>query len=532
MKTIGEASPASTRVRSGKRWATADEEHPRQTGPRLRRWVDSIGPALGWAYRRAQALPFVKAQIDRTYARILAGAEAELKPYRGRFVTHERLPDAGIGADDILTEMRSIATEERDRWRQGYVSGAVYHGDAEHTELLTRVYALHSQSNPLHADVWPSASKYEAEIVSMTADLLGGAARASSTTRVCGTVTSGGTESILLAMKAYRDQARERRGISEPEIVAAETAHTAFDKAAQYFGIRRVNVPIDSSYRADVAAMRAAVTKNTIALIASAPAYPHGVIDPVEAIAEVAREHRIGLHVDACLGGFVLPFARELGYPVPPFDFSVPGVTSMSADTHKYGYASKGTSVVLYAGAELLHHQYFIATDWPGGLYFSPTLSGSRPGALSAACWAALVHLGRSGYREATRKILETAAQLRAGIARIPGLRVLGEPLWVIAFAADGFDIYRVLDAMGRRGWSLNGLHRPACVHLCVTLRQTEPGVAERFLSDLESSVADARRATPATPGLAPVYGLAGTLPVRGAVADLLRRYVDLLYKP
>ena len=475
----------------------------------------------------------MKAQIDRTYDRILAGAEAELKPYRGRFATHERLPDTGIDADAILTEMREIVVEERERWQQGYVSGAVYHGDPEHTELLTRVYSLHSQSNPLHADVWPSASKYEAEIVSMTADLLGAGARtAGAAARVCGTVTSGGTESILLAMKAYRDEARERRGITEPEIVAAETAHTAFDKAAQYFGIRRVNVPVDSSYRADVAAMRSAINKNTVALVASAPAFPHGTIDPVEAIAELAREHRVGLHVDACLGGFVLPFARELGYPVPAFDFSVPGVTSMSADTHKYGYASKGTSVVLYADPELLHHQYFIATDWPGGLYFSPTLSGSRPGALSAACWASLVHIGRAGYRDATRKILETATRIRAGIARIPGLRVLGEPLWVIAFAADGFDIYRVLDAMSHRGWSLNGLHRPACVHLCVTLRQTEPGVAERFLEDLERSVADARKATRATPGLAPVYGLAGTLPLRGAVADLLRRYVDLLYKP
>lgn len=493
---------------------------------------DSIGPALGWAYRRAQSLPFVKAQIDRTYARILAGAEAELKPYRGRFATYERLPDSGVEAEAILKEMREIAEHEGERWRDGYVSGAVYHGDAEHTELLTRVYALHSQSNPLHADVWPSASKYEAEIVSMTAHLLNGAARAGDPSgRVCGTVTSGGTESILLAMKAYRDQAREQRGVTEPELVAAETAHTAFDKAAQYFGIRRVNVPLDASFRADVGAMRAAITKNTIALVASAPAYPHGVIDPVEAIAELAREHRIGLHVDACLGAFVLPFARELGYPVPPFDFAVPGVTSMSADTHKYGYASKGTSVVLYAGSELLHHQYFIATDWPGGLYFSPTLSGSRPGALSAACWASLVHVGRAGYREATRQILDTAAQIRAGIARIPGLRVLGEPLWVIAFAAEGFDIYRVLDAMNRRGWSLNGLHRPPCVHLCVTLRQAQPGVAERFLADLEQSVADAREANAATPGLAPVYGLAGTLPLRGAVADLLRRYVDLLYK-
>src|SRR5690606_32683892 len=163
--------------------------------------------------------------------------------------------------------------------------------------------------------------------------------------------------------------------------------------------------------------------------------------------------------------------------------------------------------------------------------YFSPTLSGSRPGALSAACWASLVHVGRAGYREATRQILDTAAQIRAGIARIPGLRVLGEPLWVIAFAAEGFDIYRVLDAMNRRGWSLSGLHRPPCGHLCVTLRQAQPGVAERFLADLEQSVADAREANAATPGLAPVYGLAGTLPLRGAVADLLRRYVDLLYK-
>jgi sphinganine-1-phosphate aldolase len=488
---------------------------------------------LGWAYQRVRALPFVQARLERTYADVLAGAEAELRPYRGRSSSYTRLPAQGVETEDIIAEMTELAAHERERWQEGYVSGAVYHGEPEHVDLLSRVYALHSQSNPLHADVWPSVSKFEAEIVSMTAGLLGGSTRPRSAgERVCGTVTSGGTESILLAMKAYRDQARARRGIVHPEIVAAETAHTAFDKAAQYFGIRRVNVPVDAEYRADVQAMRGAISKDTIALVASAPAYPHGIIDPVEQIAVLAREHGIGLHVDACLGGFVLPFARELGYGVPAFDFSVAGVTSMSADTHKYGYAAKGTSVVLYAGEELLHHQYFVATDWPGGLYFSPTLSGSRPGALSAACWAALVHMGHAGYRDATRKILETASRIRAGIAAIAGLRVLGDPLWVIAFAADGFDIYRVLDAMSQRNWSLNGLHRPACLHLCVTLRHTEPGVAERFLSDLEASVIEARRATRKTPGMAPVYGLAGTLPVRGAVADLLRRYVDLLYKP
>jgi sphinganine-1-phosphate aldolase len=510
--------------------ASADEQLER-----LNQLLGKVSPRLGsWLYRRARALPFVKQRIERTYAELLESAAAGLKPYRGRAASHTRLPAQGVDSAALLAEVRELAEHERDRWRDGYVSGAVYHGDAEHTELLSRVYALHSQSNPLHADVWPSATKYEAEIVSMTADLLGGSAlpEPREGRSVCGTVTSGGTESILLAMKTYRDQAREERGILAPELVTPETAHAAFDKASEYFNIRRVNVRVDGSFRADPAAMAAAITKNTIALVASAPSYPHGAIDPVEALAQVARRRGIGLHVDACLGGFVLPFARELGHAVPPFDFRVPGVTSMSADTHKYGYAAKGTSVVLYDRPELLRHQYFVATDWPGGLYFSPTLAGSRPGALSAACWAALVHTGRDGYLRATGEILRTAAEIRAGIERIPGLRVLGDPLWVIAFAAEGFDVYRVLDAMGRRGWSLNGLHRPPCVHLCVTLRQAQPGVAERFLSDLRASVEDARHSVSTTPGLAPVYGLAGTLPIRGAVADLLRRYVDLLYKP
>jgi glutamate/tyrosine decarboxylase-like PLP-dependent enzyme len=399
-------------------------------------------------------------------------------------------------------------------------------------QLLNEVYALHSQSNPLHADVWPSATKYESEIVAMTANLLGASALPRGAAEdVCGTVTSGGTESILLAMKAYRDQARAQRSITRPEIVVPETAHAAFDKAAEYFGIQRIDIPVGPDHRADVAAMARAINENTIALVASAPSYPHGVVDPVAELGELALDRGIGLHVDSCLGAFILPFARELGYTVTPFDFRVPGVSSMSADTHKYGYAAKGTSVVLYATHELRRFQYFVATDWPGGLYFSPTLSGSRPGALSAACWAALVHMGHDGYLEATRRILETAARIRLGIERIPGLELFGDSLYVIAFGSSEFDIYRVLDAMSQRGWSLNGLHRPACILLCVTLRQTESGVTQRFLEDLEVSVAEARRATSSTPGLAPIYGLAATLPVRGAVADLLKRYIDLLYK-
>lgn len=495
--------------------------------------LDRMNPRLlAWAYRRVQTVPFLQARIERQYSELLSGVETELKPYKGRFKAHTRLPKTGTPSADLLAEMKLLAEQEHERWQRGYVSGAVYNGRADHVKLLSEVYTLHSQSNPLHADVWPSATKYESEIVSMTAELLGAAALPrGGGEEVCGTVTSGGTESILLAMKAYRDQARALRNITRPEIVMSETAHAAFDKAAEYFGITRVNIPVGRDFKVDVDAMARAINENTIALVASAPSYPHGVIDPVAEIGELAIDRNIGLHVDACLGAFILPFARELGYTVTPFDFRVPGVTSMSADTHKYGYAAKGTSVVLYSTLELRRFQYFVATDWPGGLYFSPTLSGSRPGALSAACWAALVHMGHDGYLDATRRILETAARIRLGIERIPGLKLFGESLYVIAFGSDDFDIYRVLDAMSQRGWSLNGLHRPACVHLCVTLRQTEQGVSQRFLEDLEQSVAEARKATSSTPGLAPVYGLAATLPVRGAVADLLKRYIDLLYK-
>lgn len=481
---------------------------------------------LGMAEKSLRSLPPVEARIQQEYAGVLAGLEPGLKPYRENFATYWRLPETGLDRADILRDMEALRAREAARWQAGFASGAVYHGDEEHIAFLNRVYALHSQSNPLHADLWPSTTKFEAEIVSMTAHMLGGGGG-----QVCGVVSSGGTESILLAMKAYRDWARTRRGITEPEMVVPTTAHPAFDKAAQYFGIKQVRVPVGADFRADVAATRRALTRNTIVLVGSAPSFPHGVIDPIAELSELAREHGAGFHTDACLGGFVLPWAERLGYAVPPFDFRLPGVTSMSADTHKYGYAAKGTSVVLYRDPELRHFQYYTATDWPGGLYFSPTLAGSRPGALSAACWAAMVATGEAGYLAATKRILETAAVIRRGIEEIPGLAVLGDPLWVIAFASEAVDIYKVMDQMTHKGWSLNGLHQPPAVHIGVTLRHTQPGVAERFLADLSAAVDYVRQHPDEPGGLAPVYGMAATLPLRGVVSEMLRRYMDLLYK-
>jgi glutamate/tyrosine decarboxylase-like PLP-dependent enzyme len=332
-------------------------------------------------------------------------------------------------------------------------------------------------------------------------------------------------------MKAYRDWAREKKGVKNPEMIAPTTAHVAFDKAAQYFGIKLIKIPVDADFRADVSAARRAINRNTIVIVGSAPGFPHGVIDPIEELSELAHMKGIGFHTDACLGGFVLPWAEKLGVDVPAFDFRLPGVTSISVDTHKFGYAAKGTSVVLYRGNEMPHYQYFTATEWPGGLYFSPTLAGSRPGALSAACWAAMVSIGEDGYLDATLKILETAEKIKLGIGTIPELHILGNPLFVIAFASETIDIYRVLDYMTERGWSLNGLHKPPAVHICVTLRHCQPGTAERFIEDLKSAVTHVLDNPDTEGGMAPVYGMAGTLPMRGLVADMLKSYLDILFR-
>lgn len=479
-------------------------------------------------------IPDVQQEIQKGYAEALGDLETSLKPYRNSFKSYTTLPIKGRDREEILREMKELKAIEEARWKDGFVSGAVYHGDEEHIHFLNQVYALHSQSNPLHSDIWPSASKFESEIVSMTAHMLSGGApdgESAVIDGVCGTLTSGGTESILLAMKAYRDWGKEHKGITRPEMVVPVTAHAAFDKAAQYFKIKMVRVPLDAHYGADVDACRKAITRNTVVIVGSAPDFPHGIIDPIEELSNIAHERNIGFHTDACLGGFILPWARKLGYDVPDFDFCLPGVTSISADTHKYGYAAKGTSVVLYRNPELRHYQYYTVADWPGGLYFSPTFAGSRPGALIATCWASMVAMGEDGYLQATQKIMQTASRIKEGIKQIPELYVLGDPLWVIAFASDTLDIYKVMDFMTGRKWSLNGLHHPSGVHLAVTLRHTQPGVSERFVTDLREAVTYVKEHPEGSEGMAPVYGMAANMPLKGVVRDLLKGYLDLLYK-
>ena len=465
---------------------------------------------------------------DRS-ADLMGGIEKSLKPYRRRFATYSRIPQVGVDQESVLQDMERMWAIEAAKWKKGFISGAVYHGDEEHIDFLNRVYALNSQSNPLHPDVWPSATKFEAEIVSMTAGMLG-ADKAPDGNEICGTVSSGGTESILLAMKTYRDWARETKGITEPEIIIPATAHAAFVKAGDYFGMKIIRLPVGPGFRADVAATEKAITKNTIALVGSAPPFPHGLVDPIEELSELARQRGLGCHTDGCLGGFILPWVEKLGYKVPPFDFRLPGVTSISADTHKYGYAAKGTSVILYRNPELRHFQYFSITDWPGGLYNSPTLAGSRPGGLSAACWATMVSIGEKGYLAAARRIMETATWIKDEIAHIPELKVIGDPLFVIAFLSESLNVFQVLEYMTERKWGLNGLHLPPAIHLCVTLRHTQPGVKERLIQDLKAAVDFVKKNPQAPEGIGPVYGMAGSIETLGMVKHVLNWYMDTQY--
>ncbi|KAF7247361.1 Sphingosine-1-phosphate lyase 1 [Varanus komodoensis] len=388
------------------------------------------------------------------------------------------------------------------------------------------VYEEFAWSNPLHPDIFPGLRKMEAEVVRMVCTLFHGGPNS------CGTMTSGGTESIMLACKAYRDLAYEK-GIKYPEMLVPKSVHAAFDKAAHYFRIKIVHIPLTETMEVDVKAMRRAISKNTAMLVCSAPQFPHGVIDPVEEVAKLAVKYKIPLHVDACLGGFLIGFMERAGFPLQHhFDFRVDGVTSISADTHKYGYAPKGSSVVLYSDTKYRQYQFFIAPDWEGGIYASPTLAGSRPGGLIAACWATMMHIGENGYVEATKKIISTARYLESELRKIDIIFIFGKPeVSVISLGSNIFDIYRLSTALLSRGWNFNILQFPPSIHFCITLLHTKPGVADLLLKDIKECLFEIMKDPKAkTTGLGAIYGMAQTIPDRHMISEIAGSYLDCLY--
>nr|GAT58568.1 sphinganine-1-phosphate aldolase [Mycena chlorophos] len=486
----------------------------------------------------ALRMPSMKAKVAAEMDKAKLDIENQLVPKGPDVVRHLSLPAEGQSLEWILAEMDKMDSESKHSggWRQGKISGAVYHGGDDMERVIVAAYAKYAVSNPLHPDVFPAVRKMEAEIVAQTLRLYGNPDGA-------GTMTSGGTESIIMSVKTHRDWARAVKGITEPEIVIPSSAHAAFDKGAAYLKIKVHTVPVDPYTRkADIKAVKRAINANTIMLVGSTVNFPDGNQDDIEALGKLATKHKIGLHVDSCLGSFIIPFLEPAGlaggshgkYKLYPCDFRVAGVTAISCDTHKYGFSPKGTSVIMYRDEELRRYQYYVYPDWMGGVYASPSLSGSRPGALIAGTWAAMQYMGTSGYLESCRAIVTCARTIADRIvASVPELYILGSPpASLVAFASKHpkVNIMEVGDRMSARGWHLNALTGPPALHIACT--RLTVGKEEEFIADLKDAIKETKVQPSGEGTMVRLYGLGKSSAVGPAmVTQLASAFVDAMYK-
>jgi len=382
-------------------------------------------------------------------------------------------------AGDEITRMLSEHKAGDAQWAQGKTFGFVYHPGEQHAKLSEAYRAAFQYESTLNPSAFPSLRKFEKEVIGMAGELMHG------DRHVAGSVTTGGTESIFLALQVAREQAREQYGDDvQAEVILPETAHPAFLKGCHYLSLKAVVVPVTEDGKADPEAMEAAITPHTILLAASAPCFPYGVVDPVKELGKIALKKKLLLHVDACMGGFMLPFMEDLGYPVAGFDFRVSGVTSISLDAHKYGYAPKGTSIILYKSRKLRKKQFFIHTEWRGGIFASTTFMGTKSGGPVAGCWAIMKHLGREGYRDLAQEVMKTSLLIRSGIEGFNSLEIIGNPqMSLLAFTSKEGNIFNIGDALQRKGWYLDRLQFPDALHLTIT--QLNIGMETKFLMDL-----------------------------------------------
>ncbi|KAI9735724.1 MAG: hypothetical protein M1818_006332 [Claussenomyces sp. TS43310] len=485
--------------------------------------------------------PGVRTQVQKQVDEAITKLQAKLVPSGPGVTRYVNLPKEGWSEETVLKELDSLAAMEHTRWEDGMVSGAVYHGGDAMLQLQKEAFGKFIVSNPIHPDVFPGVRKMEAEVVAMVLALfnapVGGA----------GATTSGGSESILMACLSARQKAYAERGVREPEMILPETAHTAFRKAGEYFGIKVHLVACPApAYQVHIPNVSRLINSNTILLVASAPNFPHGIIDDIASLSKLALRKKIPLHVDCCLGSFLVPFLEQAGFETQPFDFRLKGVTSISCDTHKYGFAPKGSSTILYRDASYRKYQYFVSPDWPGGVYASVGVAGSRPGALIAGCWASMMNVGESGYIQSCREIVGATKQIIEALQSNPGLsadlEILGHPLVsVVAFTSKTLDTYDLADAMTLRGWHLNSLQNPPAIHVAVT--KPVARVWEKLVADLEAVVegekekervriVEGKGAKGKSVGdSAALYGVAGSLPNKSVVVDLAGGFLDTLYK-
>ncbi|TGO40492.1 hypothetical protein BHYA_0036g00250 [Botrytis hyacinthi] len=485
--------------------------------------------------------PGVRSQVQKQVSEAITKLQGKLIPTGPGVVRYLTLPKEGWSEETVMKELETLANMDHTRWEDGFVSGAVYHGGDSLMKLQTEAFGKFTVANPIHPDVFPGVRKMEAEIVAMVLSMFNAPPGAA------GVTTSGGTESILMACLSARQKAYAERGVKEPEMILPETAHTAFRKAGQYFGIKIHLVACPApSYQVHLPSVSRLINSNTVLLVGSAPNFPHGLIDDITGLSKLAVKRKIPLHVDCCLGSFLIPFLEKAGFETELFDFRLKGVTSISCDTHKYGFAPKGNSTVLYRTAALRTYQYFISPDWSGGVYASPSIAGSRPGALIAGCWASLMSVGETGYINSCNEIVGATKKIIDAISENPSLNadlhVLGKPLVsVVAFTSKTLDIYDIADAMSGKGWHLNSLQNPPAIHVAVTLPIVK--VWEKLVEDLIAVVegekekervriVEGKGAKGKSLGdSAALYGVAGSLPNKSVVVELASGFLDTLYK-
>lgn len=438
--------------------------------------------------------------------------------------SHKSMPSSGRESQEILSQLDDFKAEDPE-YKNGKVWSLVYYIDEAHQEFLKDAYFKYSSENGLNPTAFKSLKKMENDVISATADILNG------TEEVCGVVTSGGTESCLMAVKTYRDMARDKRGVKKPEMIIPETAHVAWYKASEYFNVKIRQVPLDDNLVPDLKKLKKMINRNTVMILGSAPEYPHGTIDPIEAMGEIAQANNIPLHVDACVGGFILPFMEMNGEDIPKWDYRVPGVTSISADIHKYGYAAKGASTITYRNLDYLRYQMFVQPNWSGGVFASSALLGTRPGGGYAAAWAALQYFGIDGYQQLAAETLQAVNKIKQAIKEIPELEIMGNPqgpLLAYQSCDPNVNIFAVGDQMDDKGWKVNKNQKPDGLHAMVTAQHLK--VVDEYIADLIEAVATVK-ANPdlANQGGAATYGMIAHVPLRGMIKKkVLEMYSDM----
>jgi sphinganine-1-phosphate aldolase len=453
-----------------------------------------------------------------------------LFPYQEKYSVHYKMPEKSTPKEEIIKQIREMHDAESSQWHSGKISGSFYHGDQDHYDFLNEAFSYYSQVNTIQRDVCPSITKYEGEVIAMTLDIFNGDAvnKRDPKQKATGSLTTGGTDSIFQSVYVHREWAAEK-GITQPEVILPVSAHPAFFKAAHYLNIKSITTKLDENYQADVKDIESKITANTIMIMGSAGNYGHGIIDPIEKLSDLAVKYKVGLHVDGCLGGFILSWAQPLGIDCPVFDFRLPGVTAISADTHKYGYSLKGTSTVLFSNEDLRRYQYYGQVEWPGGVYISPGFNGSKSGGMFAATWAAMVHYGKEGYLKRAKQIFEVNARMKKIVRAIPELKLFGDSLFITAIGSDAFNIYHVNDYLKTKGWRMNGQQNPNGFHFCITGPQvTNPGIADDFEKDLKDAVAYAK-VQKGDPKSAAMYGGAGREIDPSMYMPMLQAYSDVI---